>query len=1158
MVINGISYTSGTFPGGGIIIPTDAVGNPTLSISVDPIAGGATTITIPFYAKDNAGFESLLQGSAVLILNEDIDRDNDGITNINENGGYDPYGDCDSDGIQNYADNTPGCSTPIGNDPWGIAFKALVWSDVNNDGINDFFDRDRDGILNELDLDSDNDGIADVVEAGGVDANGDGRIDNYADADGDGLSNNADNNSVNAANNGIGLAYADFDGDGIPNFLDLDSDNDGIPDVVEANGTDANNDGLTDGYTDSDGDGFSDNVDGDVGNDGTAENTANVLIVTGADSNNDGRPESYSRANQDGRGWPNPYDLDADGDGILDVREAGITDSNNDGIADGVLGTDGWSDNVDALVSLNLPNTDGTGRPNYLDIDADDDGIVDNIEAQPTIGYLVPTGNDADGDGIDDAYDNNDAAFAGLANNGIAPVNTDGTDNPDYTDLDSDNDFKSDRLEGWDVNGNGSINGVERNYSGTIDTDGDGLLDQYDDVNDITLVGNVSNNTSPTTYPDINNPGNNMDWREWQDADKDGVADMNDIDDDNDGIPDLIENGGYDVLGDADSDGINNYLDPTPGAGMPAFVDTNADGINDYYDSDKDGIINNLDRDSDNDGISDVVEAGGADANGDGVIDNYTDTDGDGFSQNVDANNTGEAGSGNGLGLPDFDSDGVPNIFDLDSDNDGIPDVVEAYGTDANNDGLLDGLVDSDNDGWADSVDGDADGDNTVENLAAVLIITGTDTNNDGRPERYTTRGNLDNHGLPNFIDLDSDNDGITDATESGITAASYFRGMVSGCALVNGWCSLIDALPSLNLINTDGIGKADVYDIDSDNDGITDNIEGLSTGSYSLPTNTDTDGDGLIDAYDFFNGIGGNGITPFDFDFDGLPDYRDLDTDNDGSPDRNESDKNNLFLTQATINGSGDADGDGLMDQFDIYDIGIEPLETAYKNVSASTFGPSGNYGGPVPGGTNVSIVKSLATAPDRDWRNVSLLALQITGLTGQLQNNIAELTWKTLNETEVEKYEVERSTDGIHFLSVAVIKAYNKEKATYTIENNVAALDYKTVYFRILQVNKSGQFYHTNVVSFDNKEGNQPQVKIYPNPVQSSLNMTVKATASGKAQVIIIDVSGNKIFSKNYVVQMGMNTITIDEAATWRQGNYLIQIILPEGKLVEKILKQ
>ena len=67
--------------------------------------------------------------------------------------------------------------------------------DTNNDGIPNSFltdDVDGDEIPNFLDLDSDNDGIADVVEAGGTDVNGDGRADNYVDADGDGFNDVVD------------------------------------------------------------------------------------------------------------------------------------------------------------------------------------------------------------------------------------------------------------------------------------------------------------------------------------------------------------------------------------------------------------------------------------------------------------------------------------------------------------------------------------------------------------------------------------------------------------------------------------------------------------------------------------------------------------------------------------------------------------------------------------------------------------------------------------------------------------------------------------------------------------------------------------------------------------------------------------------------------
>ncbi len=61
--------------------------------------------------------------------------------------------------------------------------------DDDNDGILDTAearDFDGDGVADSLDLDSDNDGIFDLIEAGGVDANNDGFADDLTDSDGDG------------------------------------------------------------------------------------------------------------------------------------------------------------------------------------------------------------------------------------------------------------------------------------------------------------------------------------------------------------------------------------------------------------------------------------------------------------------------------------------------------------------------------------------------------------------------------------------------------------------------------------------------------------------------------------------------------------------------------------------------------------------------------------------------------------------------------------------------------------------------------------------------------------------------------------------------------------------------------------------------------------
>ncbi|MCM4173018.1 hypothetical protein DHD32_16155 [Arenibacter sp. TNZ] len=97
------------------------------------------------------------------------------------------------------------------------------------------------------------------------------------------------------------------------------------------------------------------------------------------------------------------------------------------------------------------------------------------------------------------------------------------------------------------------------------------------------------------------------------DNDGDGVGDIDDLDDDNDGILDTVESNGIDPSGDADSDGLPNYQDAD-------FCTLNAYSICTNLDPDNDGIPNHFDLDSDGDGCNDVLEAGFTDDNSDGLL----------------------------------------------------------------------------------------------------------------------------------------------------------------------------------------------------------------------------------------------------------------------------------------------------------------------------------------------------------------------------------------------------------------------------------------------------------------------------------------------------------------------------------------------------------
>ena len=98
-------------------------------------------------------------------------------------------------------------------------------------------------------------------------------------------------------------------------------------------------------------------------------------------------------------------------------------------------------------------------------------------------------------------------------------------------------------------------------------------------------------------------------------------------------------------------------------------------------------------------------------------------------------------------------------------------------------------------------------------------------------------------------------------------------------------------------LKDSDNDGVFDQFDLDSDNDGITDNIE-LSSQNYIPPSGLDVNLNGSDDAYD-------NLFGALDVDSDAIPDYLDLDSDNDGVFDLIESGSNAI-----DVNNNGIIDG--------------------------------------------------------------------------------------------------------------------------------------------------------------------------------------------------------------------------------------------------------
>ncbi len=567
--------------------------------------------------------------------------------------------------------------------------------------------------------------------------------------------------------------------------------------------------------------------------------------------------------------------LDSDGDGLTDTQETGTYGTDP---LDADTDNDGANDYIEVTSMGTSP----------LDADTDDDGISDNSEASSP---LDSTKFDTDGDGLGDGQeigkiapipsgfsDGSSIPYSGT-NPAIFRPDNDPATHTDPLDWDTDDDGLSDSTE--DQNRNGFFESGEMNPL-DADTDDDGLSDGSEDSNH-----NGHRDTEETDPADFDSDNDQL-----GDGQESGVAS---------GVAGGTSNGTFGPLR-VTYDGTSGAFVPDGDPGtttQPLEPDSDYDNLNDgTEDADHDGVQdpeetdpNNQDSDGDQlldglevltlttnpvlwdtdlDSISDFDETDGGnlvDTDGDSVIDaKDTDSDGDGILDITE-------------GVSDLDGDFLPNYRDLDDDGDGILDAIEGEGDPDGDTEPNYRDLDSDGDGILDATEGEGDPDGDL-----VPNFLDLDSDGDGYGDGDPLEGlaDNDNDGIPNYLDPDSpapdtDGDGLDDDVENGLGTNPGLQDSDSDG--IDDYVETDGGQPT----DTDGDTVIDALDADSDNDGITDMIEGaVDSDADGQPDyrDLDSDGDTLADSDE------GTG----DPDTDGIPNYLDLDSDGDGDSDTDEA----------------------------------------------------------------------------------------------------------------------------------------------------------------------------------------------------------------------------------------------------------------------------
>jgi hypothetical protein len=157
----------------------------------------------------------------------------------------------------------------------------------------------------------------------------------------------------------------------------------------------------------------------------------------------------------------------------------------------------------------------------------------------------------------------------------------------------------------------------------------------------------------------------------------------------------------------------------------------------------------------------------------------------------------------------------------------------------------------------------------------------------------------------------------------------------------------------------------------------------------------------------------------------------------------------------------------------------------------------------------------------------------------------------WKTTHELNISNYEVERSSDGIHFNGIhSRVASYNNGgNATYN--HTDAAAQYGDQFYRIRANSIGGQVQYSAIVKVSAIK-TAPGISVYPNPVaDGQVQVRFASQTPGLYQMQLSNAAGQVLYKAGIKVHSSMQVQTIDLPAQTAAGTYHLSISGADGTL-------
>ncbi|MEZ5026083.1 MAG: T9SS type A sorting domain-containing protein [Chitinophagales bacterium] len=184
--------------------------------------------------------------------------------------------------------------------------------------------------------------------------------------------------------------------------------------------------------------------------------------------------------------------------------------------------------------------------------------------------------------------------------------------------------------------------------------------------------------------------------------------------------------------------------------------------------------------------------------------------------------------------------------------------------------------------------------------------------------------------------------------------------------------------------------------------------------------------------------------------------------------------------------------------------------------------------------------------------------LPIELTIFNAVKSGDKAHLYWTTASEWNNDYFEIQKSSDGIHFEKIGTVDGAGNSNQPLHYNFYDSTLVVGLNYYRLKQVDFDGTFAYSKIASIDVASIVQNSLTLYPNPATTQITLQYNNTQDGSVDIQIVDAIGRIVFQEQHkLVTSGEHQFVVDTHLL-SKGLYCVRLTQDANQFSQIFIKK